>query len=503
MAACKDLNFFLTASETDKALRIWNIKKHINERDPADSSRMASQRGICQLIPMSNNPRYVVAKTHNNGPLSVWNVVKGKCSGSAVRIERGLTNQYDVVLVRDDKVVILSDRGEATDDVVAVYQTVLIYSLKTKKFIRKLSDTFIVPSPAHEYHLLEGDLVMGLSESRDHLIVWGLDNGQIKFRIKRSADSKGWRAPREDEDEVKKRLKRKGTAQMTPWDRRSETTEERKKRKEGEAERERKKLEECRMEKENPIEQYRISQDEKIVVCSYFAHHFNVFEVSTQAHLHTLEIEDSMMYLYQSAMTSTGSFLVHANYNDMEKTSYITVWDLRKGSLKKRLKNEPNVCCVGMNENADRVVFGNDKNVLKVWDIRRKQSSLRKLKTKSKSFMLGAESKIFMMGAGEKALVFANDLLLWNLDDGTHLATFTPDLKISCVELVLDGQLIVIALNGSSDVITLRLKGQGIKPLAFDTTSEGKGKELFGETTGDSTDEEQENQAKQEEENET
>ncbi|PIK39181.1 hypothetical protein BSL78_23980 [Apostichopus japonicus] len=70
LAACVDLNFFLTASRSDKALRIWNIKKRINERDPSDSGRGTSQRGICQLIPMLNNPRYVVAKTRDNGPLS-------------------------------------------------------------------------------------------------------------------------------------------------------------------------------------------------------------------------------------------------------------------------------------------------------------------------------------------------------------------------------------------------------------------------------------------------
>ncbi|XP_071851838.1 NACHT domain- and WD repeat-containing protein 1-like isoform X2 [Apostichopus japonicus] len=503
LAACVDLNFFLTASRSDKALRIWNIKKRINERDPSDSGRGTSQRGICQLIPMLNNPRYVVAKMRDNGPLSVWNVVKGKCSGSAVRIERGLTNQYDVVLIRDDRVVILSDRGEATDDAVAVYQTVYVYSLKTKKFIRKVSDTFIVPSPAHEYHLLEGELMMGLSESRDHLIVWCLENGQIKFRIKRSQDSKGWRAPREDEEEVKKRLERAGTAQMTPWDRRSESVEARARRKASEAERERKKLEDCRLEKENPIEQYCLSRDEKVVVCSYFAHHFNVFEVSSQNHLHTLEMEDSMMYLYNSAMTFTGSHLVHTNYNDVEKTSYVTVWDLRKGSLKKRLKNEPNVCCVATNQSADRVVFGNGKNHLKVWDIRRKQSSLRKLRGSSNSFELGEASKIFMIGNGERALVFANDLLLWNLDDGTHLATFTPDLKISCIEVVLDSQLIVLALNDSSDVVTLRLKGKNIKPVDADVRSEGKGEELFGETTGDSTDEEEEEEDDEKREGET
>ena len=80
--------YCLTASKTNKSLRIWNMSKKVNERDE-NAYRSTKVQGISGLVPMINNPRYVVAKSVKNGPLCVWNVVKGKCAGSAVRIERG------------------------------------------------------------------------------------------------------------------------------------------------------------------------------------------------------------------------------------------------------------------------------------------------------------------------------------------------------------------------------------------------------------------------------
>lgn len=105
-----DLLYFLTASQTSKSLRIWNISRKVNERDN-DAAKSKKTLGVTGLVPMINNSRYVVAKSVKNGPLSVWNVVKGKCAGNAVRIERGLVDSHDVVLIRNHQVVILSDLG--------------------------------------------------------------------------------------------------------------------------------------------------------------------------------------------------------------------------------------------------------------------------------------------------------------------------------------------------------------------------------------------------------
>lgn len=70
-----------------------------------------------------------------------------------------------------------------------------------------------------------------------------------------------------------------------------------------------------------------------MVVCSYFAHHLNVFSVVSQEHVHTLEDKPSQLSLHTAAMTHTGSYLVLTHYNHDQRTPYITLWDLHKGTV--------------------------------------------------------------------------------------------------------------------------------------------------------------------------
>lgn len=44
----------------------------------------------------------------------MWNIVKSKCKHNAVRVERGLIENTDVVLVRDMKLFVLTDKGMAS-----------------------------------------------------------------------------------------------------------------------------------------------------------------------------------------------------------------------------------------------------------------------------------------------------------------------------------------------------------------------------------------------------
>ncbi|XP_071477880.1 uncharacterized protein [Diadema antillarum] len=499
LGACMDLMYCLTASKNNKSLRMWNISKKVNERN--ESTSKVKGHGISGLVPMIDNARYVVAKTVNNGPLSVWNVVKGKCAGSAVRIERGLTDQHDIVLVRNNRVVILSELGmsSVSENPTQVFQTVFIYDLGTKKYVRKLTGVFIVPSPAHEYRLLDGELLLGLSETRDHFIAWNLVSGHIKFRIKKNFRTDRAQMKKEEE-ELRTKLMRQNTANMSPWERRSETHADRQKRKEKELEKEKKRLEDMRKEKENAIQQFLMSADERVLVCSYFAHHLCVFDVQTQQHVQTVENPNSMLYLYVAALSPEGKYLAHATYDDSDKVSYITVWNLHKGEVRKRLKKESNVCCIGINATASRVLFGNERHQLKVWDIQRGRSTLRRLHTSAQSLQFTTSSRIFMIDGGSRAVVVSGDITLWDLDHASQLAMFTPDLRISCVEVVMDGQLIVFGLRDSSDVVTLRLKGRDVKTPDFSSVSDSGGKELFGETTGDTSPEDEDEEPEQEEE---
>lgn len=84
--------------------------------------------------------------------VTVWNILKSKCKGSAVRVERGLMESSDVVLIRDMKLYILTDRGMAsfTDTPRPIFQVqrpinfLLLYNLilllhNSKGFVVKVN----------------------------------------------------------------------------------------------------------------------------------------------------------------------------------------------------------------------------------------------------------------------------------------------------------------------------------------------------------------------------
>lgn len=225
----------------------------------------------------------------------------------------------------------------------------------------------VVPCPQHEYRLLEdGRTLLGLSESRDHLILWDLESGSIKHRIQpshrqsflSSAAVLNLQAPQTPSTET-----------LMPWDIRTESQSMKERRLEREAQREKEEEMKLEREKYNAIDQYLLSGDEQVLVCSYFAHHLNVFSITSQEHLHTLEDRNALLNLHTAALTHSGTHLVLTSYDQEERSPGVSLWDLHKGTVDERLQNEPGVCCVALADDARRVVFGvTGSNKLKVWE---------------------------------------------------------------------------------------------------------------------------------------
>ena len=68
-------------------------------------------------------------------------------------------------------------------------------------------------------------------------------------------------------------------------------------------------------------------------MCSYFGHHLNVFAVASQQHVHTLEDRTSQLSLRTAALTHAGGYLVLSHYSQSQRVPYVTLWDLRKGTV--------------------------------------------------------------------------------------------------------------------------------------------------------------------------
>ena len=436
------------------------------------------REGLEVIVPMADYPRYVVAKSTNNGPLAVWNVMKDGCAGNAVLVERGLMESNDIVLIRNTKLVILTNRGfsNVSEDGRPVFQSVIIYDLLLRKCTKKIEGCYIVPSPTHEYVLLDDLHLLGLSDNRCHFVIWSLETGYATYRIKPSF--KKTEVTIIDTEPTKKRT---SLRQIQPWELR-ETKSARERRQKAAIEEEKQRLENLKKEKENAIEQFIISKDLKVIVASYYAHHMCVFDVPSQTHIQTLENTNSMMFLHVAALTGNGSHLVHANYDDDSKTSYVTLWDCKSGTVKRRLKNEKNVCAIAISDKGEKVVFGKANKELRIWGPGR-SNSLRKIKGYP-GLNFGVGSEIHITDDGDQAIVYAGEISIWDLEQGTVLAVFTPDMKINCFTTALGGKLILFGLRDTLEVVTLRLMSshsQGIQKI---------GNNMFGEKD-DSSDEEE------------
>lgn len=100
------------------------------------------------------------------------------------------------------------------------------------------------------------------------------------------------------------------------------------------------------------------------------------------------------------------------------------------------------------------------------------------------SFQFGL-NKIFILKGGSRAIIYAGDISMWDLDKGTVLAVYTPDTKISAMTVAMDGQLLCFGLKDSMSVISLRLIDHKL-----DGTTD-MGENIFGENVdSDSSDEE-------------
>ncbi|XP_062991183.1 uncharacterized protein LOC134404425 [Elgaria multicarinata webbii] len=487
---CSDLRYCLAFCDGDNYLRCWNLASKINDQSlTVTASKAKKPNGIQDIVTMENYSRYAVCQNTSPGVITVWNIMKSKCKHNAVRVERGLIENTDIVLVRDMKLYVLTDKGMTSfaDPPRPIFQSLLVYDLLKKKYIKKQTGLYINPCPNAEYRILEGGLLLGVSENRDHFIIWNLETGFIKERIRPEYKDKfslqaaqpNHSLSKENIKLYKGALSKETTALWLPWERRNETKTGKKRRREKAAKLKTAILQELANEKSNAIDQYILSGDEKVAVCSYYAHHLTVFSLETMSYLHTLESRESMLFLHTAALTYNGHYLVLSNYSEEEKVSYVTLWNLATGKIRKRLKNEPNVCCTAITADASRIIFGEMmENRIKIWDPFKHR---HKLIQGYEGLHLTVNSKLHILDE-TKAVLLAGEVSLWNLEIGTVISIFTPDSKISCMTIDADRRAVLLGLSDSPTLITLKM-------LSINTAASSTGKDVFGEESSSSEEE--------------
>ncbi|XP_064878055.1 uncharacterized protein LOC115117676 [Oncorhynchus nerka] len=458
---CLELRFCVGVCSGERYPRLWDLASRVNDQTLTYNVHKVKRDGTEEVILMGKRPRYAVCKSLRPGTVRVWNLARSRFTGRPVRVEHGLYGNTDVALAHDLKLYILTDRGTATftDTPSPIFQTLLVYDLIKRSYVRRQSGLYIVPCPRHEYRLLEGQLLLGLSETRNHLILWDLESGYIKGRMKAS-HTESLLSSSTVRDRQSQIPPNETTALVMPWDRRTESHSAKCRRLEKEDQREKEEQRSLDREKYNSIDQYLLSGDQQVVVCSYFSHHLNVFSVGSQDHLHTLEDRTSLLILHTAALTHPGGHLVLANYSQAHHIPYLTLWDLQKGTVRKRLKNEPGVCCVAITDDASRVAFGiSGCNKLKVWDpFRRNHKTI----SGYASLRLGGSNQLYITEGGAKAILLAGELSLWDLEACNVLSVLSPDAHVQCLTLLGgdNSSTLLLGLSHSPALVAVRLTSQ-------------------------------------------
>ncbi|XP_074480037.1 uncharacterized protein LOC141760845 [Sebastes fasciatus] len=481
---CFDLRFCLGICSGEKYLRLWDLTSRISDQALTYNIHKLRSEGTEEVIPMGETPRYAVCRSVRAGTVYVWNLARRRFACRPVRAEHGLCSSTDVVLAHDFKLYILTDKStnsSSMDAPACSFKTLLVYDLIKRSYVRRQTGITVISCPQHEYRLLEdGRTLLGLSETRAHLVLWDLDSGSIKHEIKPSLGESLLCSSSTVRDLQSDETPRRETPLM-PWDIRTESRSAKKRRLQREARREREEKRRLDGEKYNSIDQYLLSGDQQVVVCSYFARHLSVFSMVSQEHLHTLEDETCLPSLHTAAVTFTGSHLVLSGYNQEQRTPCVTLWDLQQGTVSKRLRSEAGVCCVAITDDADRVVFGvSGSNRLKVWDPFK--SNYRSICGYG-NLTIEDSSKLHMTEGGTKAILLSGQLSLWDLEACSVLSVLSLDAHIRCMKLLPGCQVsVLLGLSHSPALISVRSTSR----TATQVSRHG---DLFGESSSSEEDE--------------
>nr|CAB3261825.1 uncharacterized protein LOC100177451 [Phallusia mammillata] len=92
-------------------------------------------------------------------------------------------------------------------------------------------------------------------------------------------------------------------------------------------------------------------------------------------------------------------------------------------------------------------------------------------------------TSVFLAKSATKAILFAHEISLWDLENEYVISKFTPDVPFSCCTVAMDGRLIIAGLRDAPRVVTLRLMSRDLNASQYGRVALGDAAEskMFGE----------------------
>jgi len=464
LGAVGDLCFVVTATGEWNQVRVWNLKASVE----AKAAKERQRSGVARILAMRDHPQYVLAQSTDGRKVEVWNVAMQDFCGTVVHSQPELiSGTDDCLLLHNALVVILSNKEyikmDEAEDEVLVYRTMKAYDLRQGCW-RSEADGLTIPVfPVDDYVLLGEDQLLSPSDSRSQFLIWEVASGSILFQIKIPFRE---REPTADQDEnlaVGPGGRSATSATMTPWARRSETRTARGRRRNAEVETIRRRRQKIQLERHNCVDRFLVSVDRSTAVASFYGHHLCVFDLESHRQVRVLRSASSMMQLTVADITCDGWYLVNVTYDDDEKEGLVSLWDIRSGLVEHRLSHDGWINAIAMSDDARRVVFCSqakssaDRSRLCIWQPGAQLCPDLLEIPGHPRFNTGVSAEIRLTRDAARAVVYAMDISVWDLEQSELLCVFCPDSRIQCFEVALNGQLAVFGLQDVPSIVTLKM----------------------------------------------
>ncbi|XP_070575384.1 NACHT domain- and WD repeat-containing protein 1-like isoform X2 [Ptychodera flava] len=198
-----------------------------------------------------------------------------------------------------------------------------------------------------------------------------------------------------------------------------------------------------------------------------------VWDLNARKLINDFRITQHEFLTNMSAISKDGNYVVSVikELND-PAPNFVIVYDLQSGQLFKKWKPVSSTCCVAVSSEGECVVNGCEDNTILVWNL---TSGALKHTLRGHTHPV---DRIYMSEEGHRCLTFDTTqkdrtVRLWDLQQGVCLASFTPDVPITCCQINADGTIVVIGLEGHKNIVTLRLRTSDSGPISVNDSIYG------------------------------
>ncbi|XP_076260372.1 NACHT and WD repeat domain-containing protein 2 isoform X2 [Rhynchophorus ferrugineus] len=212
-----------------------------------------------------------------------------------------------------------------------------------------------------------------------------------------------------------------------------------------------------------------VSGDGRILVCGDETQKpfpLLVWNLKSKKLLYDLRIPHHDFVTSLSAITYEGNYVCCVCREiDDESPNFIVVYDLQSGTLFKKWKPSCDTVSLEISSQGGCVISGLEDARILVWDL---------ITGNCRSSMSGHTAPVSSLKLDPSGgLCLSTDsscrdrsIRLWDVNKGELLAVYTPSTKITACEVTLNGNYVVLALEGRSNLVTLQLRGPGLEPVA-------------------------------------